>query len=426
MTPDRTIPPEIQPMPMLTMPEPEVTLLPSGATLYSYSGGDSPVTRISVALAGGLVDRPSPEAGALIAPLWIEGSRGMDAEAIADYIDYRGAWINADMGIRSMNLTVSALNNSVAEIIPVIGGIISAPAFEESRLQQMARRTAASLGVEQSTTAWNAGSALRSLVYGAGHPLQCEPDPSRLDSVTSGQLTDYYRSLLSPANLSVFLSGKLTDDTIVAVSRMLEEIPSTGPRRTVDVPAFNPSAERRTHISMPQSQQSAVRMGLVLPGRENPDFVMLRLLVLALGGYFGSRLMLNVREDKGYTYGINAVTIGYPRQAYMSISAEADAAYVEPLITETIAEMERMKDESSYTADEIDRLRRISLSNLAAMIDTPFTIMDHHRSSILAGAPAGYFAQQQDAVLNLSAECLAALARKYFDTSRLYIATAGA
>ncbi|MDE6484098.1 MAG: insulinase family protein [Duncaniella sp.] len=426
MKPDRTVPPEIQPMPLLTMPEPEVTVLPSGATLYSYSGGDAPATRISISLAGGLVTQPSPETGALLAPLWIEGTRDMNAEAIADFIDYRGAWINADMGIRTMNLTINALNNNVDEIIPVAGDIISAPAFDESRLRRMAQRTAAALGVEHSTTAWNAGAALRSMVYGAGHPLQRETDPAHLDSVTSGQLVDYYRSLLTPANLSVFLSGKLSDATVAAVTEMLERIPSTGREKTVTVPEFNPVAGHRIHIPMPQSQQSAVRMGLLLPGRENPDFVMLRLLVLALGGYFGSRLMLNVREDKGYTYGINAVTIGYPHQAYMSVSAEADAAYVEPLITETIAEMERMKDESSYTADEIDRLRRISLSNLAAMIDTPFTIMDHHRSSILAGAPAGYFAQQQEAVLNLSAERLAALARKYFDTSRLYIATAGA
>lgn len=426
MIPDRSVPPEIQPMPLLTMPEPEVTVMPSGATLYSYSGGDAPATRISIALAGGLLSQPSPETGALLAPLWIEGTGDMDAEAIADFIDYRGAWINSDMAIRTMNLTVNALNHNFNELLPILGGIICAPVFPESRLRPMTRRTASALGVERSTTAWNASSALRTMVYGADHPLQREADPARLDSLTSGQLSDYYNSLLNPANINVFLSGRLTDTAVNAVADMLSAIPSTGRKISVSVPEFKPSTDMRVHISMPQSQQSAIRMGLLLPGRDNPDFVALRLLVLALGGYFGSRLMLNVREDKGYTYGINAVTIGYPHQAYMSISAEADAAYVQPLISETIAEMELMKDESSYSTDEIDRLRRLSLSNLAAMLDTPFSIMDHHRSSILAGAPADYFAQQQNAILNLSPERLASLARKYFDTSRLYIATAGA
>ncbi|MDE5785227.1 MAG: insulinase family protein, partial [Duncaniella sp.] len=373
MTPDRTVPPAVRPMPLLSMPEPEITELPSGATLYAYNGGDAPATRISIALAGGLVAQPSPETGALLAPLWIEGTRNMDAEAIADFIDYRGAWISSDMAIRTMNLTVNALNHNFDEIVPVISHIVGNPVFPEPRLRQMARRTASALGVERSTTSWNASSALRTMIYGAAHPLQREADPRLLDNITSENLSEYYNSLLTPANINVFLSGRLTDTTVNAVKEMLENIPSTGKKMTVSVPEFTPGIARRTHIPMPQSQQSTVRMGLLLPGRDNPDFVTLRLLVLALGGYFGSRLMLNVREDKGYTYGINAVTIGYPHQAYMSISAEADAAYVEPLISETVAEMERMKDESSYTADEIDRLRRLSLSNLAAMLDTPFT-----------------------------------------------------
>ncbi len=426
MTLDRSVAPEIQPMPLLHIPQPEVTVLPSGATIYSYNGGDAPATRLSVALSGGLVSLPSAETGALIAPLWIEGTRSMDAESIADFIDYRGAWLNAEMGIRNMSLHVNALSNNFDEIIPVATQVLAAPSFPEERLAPMAQRTASSLGVEQSTTAWQAAAALRSMIYGPGHPLQCEPDPSRLTEVTSAQLIEYYRSLLNPANIKVFLSGRLSDRTMDAVTVMLSSIPAAGELHDFAVPAFNPTAERRARVSMPQSQQSAVRMGLILPGRDNTDFVALRLLVYALGGYFGSRLMMNVREDKGYTYGINAVTIGYPHQSYMSISAETDAAYVEPLITETIAEMERMKDESSYTPDEIDRLRRLSLSSLAAMLDTPFSIMDHHRASILSGAPADYFAQQQDAILALSPASLATLARKYFDTSRLYIATAGA
>lgn len=425
MTPDRITPPEIQPMPMLHMPPAIVTETPSGATVYRYSGGDAPATRISISIEGGLAGIATPEIGALLAPLWIEGTRDMDAETIADFIDYRGAWINTDMGIRTMNLTVNALNHNFDEILPVLSGIVSTPTFPDDRLRQVALRTAAAVGVERSTTAWNASAALRAMVYGDGHPLRRETDADLLCDVTSQQLHDVYFSHLHPANIKAFISGRLTDATLGEVTAMLNSIPATGTPEKVTVPEFRPSASRRTHITMPNAQQSAVRMGLLLPGRENPDFVAIRLLVLALGGYFGSRLMLNVREDKGYTYGINAVTIGYPHQAYMSISAEADAAYVEPLIAETISEMERMKDESSYTADEIDRLRRLSLSGLAAMLDTPFTIMDHHRSSVLAGAPSDYFARQQEAIYNLSAESLAELARRYFDTSALFIATAG-
>lgn len=423
---DRSVAPTAREMGHLTIPPLNTIVTPSGARIHTVSGGEADVTRITATLRGGLSEVPSPEIPPLIAPLWIEGTASHAAAEIADFFDYRGAWIKAECGIHRLSMTVSALNSNVDEIIPLMGEIMASPAFGSDELARLSRRTAGRLQVDRAKVSWHAADNLRRLTYGATHPIALTPSPDKLTDVTSVDLRRWYDSVLTPANMEFFISGKVKESTIHAISRIIESSPRPGRQISIDDIPFNPSATcSRIHKEMPESQQSAVRIGLLLPGRRHPDFISLRLLVTALGGYFGSRLMLNIREDKGYTYGINAITLGYVTDSLMSISSETDASTVEPLIAETIAEIERMKDPSSYTAEEMERLRSFALSNLAAMLDTPLTVMDHYQSSITAGAPDGYFDMQQQAIRAMTPESLASLARRYFDTSRLYISTAG-
>lgn len=423
---DRSRAPQIHEMGALTLPPLVTILTPSGAKIHIVSGGEAEVTQISVTLRGGIAEVPSAELPPLIAPMWIEGTRSMSAGEIADFFDYRGAWIKSDMGIHRLSLTVNALNSNVGEILPVMQTLITEPAFAQDELAQVVRTTASRLRVEQSKVSWVAADNLRRMVYGPENPLSQSPSPDLLDDVTSRTLIDYYSSVLNPANLEFFISGKVMDDIVAGIQKLCDAVPHTG--RYVDFGScrFAPSgSSRRVHAERPDSRQSAVRMGLVLPGRSDNDFVALRLLVVALGGYFGSRLMMNIREDKGLTYGINAVTLGYADDSLMSISSETDAANVDALISETVAEIERMKDPASYSDSELDRLRSLALTNLAAKVDTPLAVMDHYQSSMLAGAPDNYFTLQEHAVRTMTAESLASLAEKYFDTSKLYVSTAG-
>lgn len=423
---DRSLAPEVHEMGQLTLPPLETVVTPVGTRIHIVSGGEAEVTQISATLRGGIAEVPSAELPPLIAPMWIEGTHTMSSSEIADFFDYRGAWIKSDMGIHRLSLTVNALNSNVGEILSVIDRIINEPAFSQDELDQVVRTTANRLRVEQSKVSWIAADNLRRLVYGPENPLSQSPSPDLLEGVRSRSLLDYYSSVLNPENIEFFVSGKVSDKIVTDLENLCKTIPATGEFVDFSSCRFDSSDTcRRIHAEKPDSRQTAVRMGLVLPGRSDNDFVSLRLLVIALGGYFGSRLMMNIREDKGLTYGINAVTLGYADNALMSISSETDASNVESLISETIAEINRMKDPASYSDDEMERLRSLALTNLAAKVDTPLAVMDHYQSSMLAGAPDNYFELQEQAVRSMTPESLASLAVKYFDTSKLYISTAG-
>lgn len=159
--------------------------------------------------------------------------------------------------------------------------------------------------------------------------------------------------------------------------------------------------------------------------RNHPDYIVLRLLVMALGGYFGSRLMSNIREDKGYTYGINSYLLGYPEGGLIGISSSTDNSTADALIEETIGEIKRLS-KGDFTEDEIARLKQHAMSTLASSLDSSFDIMEYYINGLVAFIPSNYFEEQVKAVKSLTPELLTRVAREHLSLDRLNIAVAGA
>ena len=135
--------------------------------------------------------------------------------------------------------------------------------------------------------------------------------------------------------------------------------------------------------------------------------------------------MLNIREDKGLTYGISASLFGYTDRSFITVSTQTDGSTKDEVIRLICDEIEKMKDESSYNDDEIRRLSKFILSNLATTLDTPFSRMDYTQTHIYADTPEDYFEQQESLARRLTPEILAGMARRYFDLSKMTVVTAG-
>ena len=135
--------------------------------------------------------------------------------------------------------------------------------------------------------------------------------------------------------------------------------------------------------------------------------------------------MSNIREDKGYTYGINSYLLGYPEGGIIGISSSTDNSTVDPLIEETIREIKRLST-GDFKDEEMKRLKQHAMSSLASSLDSPFDIMDYYINRLVAFIPPKYFERQVAAVKSLTAEELARVAREHFSLDRLNIAVAGA
>lgn len=423
---NRTIAPLIHNFGTLTLPHVNKTVLPNGITIHFMSGGDIEVNRLTIALPGGEAESPDAGIASLATSMLLEGTSTHSGEQIANILEYNGAWINTSVTTHHSLITLFSLNDRLPSIIDLLVELVADSVFPEEAFAMILKRRISKVEIDREKVTYHSGAAIRKMIYGENHPLARTETPESLMKITTETAADFHRSRLDPKNVHIFFAGKLSDDLIELVVSAFSKVTSNRnyPLSPLSFPE-SPNAKEEV-IVRPNSLQSSVIMAMPSIGREHPDFVPLRAAVTAFGGYFGSRLMLNIREDKGLTYGISASLIGYKAKSFIYISTQTDCSKVPIVIDEVYNEVERLKDPDTYTPDEISRLSQFQLSNLASVLDTPFSVMDQYQTGITAGTSPDYFDKQQQLAHNLTPELLAEIATKYFDANLMCTAIAGA
>lgn len=423
---NRKIAPEVKDFRELALPSATQTRLPNGITLHIINGGDNDVCRITIAIPGGEYESPQTMLGSIAMTSLQEGTKHHTGEQIANLFEYNGAWIGCSVSTHYSIVSLYSLNNRLADVLPQVVEMIFEPSFHPDAVSAILKRQAAKIEVDRGKVSFLAGETMRRMMYGDDSPMAAIKTAEKLLEITPEHLTSYHASRLDTTKMHVFIAGKLSSQIENLISSTFADV-TTSAEFDIKQIVFPDSYDSRTEIVERQgSLQNAICMMIPSIGRTHSDYVPLRAAVTAFGGYFGSRLMMNIREDKGLTYGISSSLLGYEKNSFIIVNTQTDCSKVSQVIDETNKEIERLKDPSSYSDDEINRLRRFQMSNLAAVLDTPFTIMDLHQTGIIAGTPPDYYNQQQRTAQKLSAEMLADMARKYFDTSYLCTAIAGA
>jgi len=209
------------------------------------------------------------------------------------------------------------------------------------------------------------------------------------------------------------------------VLKFLESLPTDCGAVTCRLRPFAPDyAGSEVVVDHPGALQSAVVMSIPAIDRSHPDYCALRLATMALGGYFGSRLMTNLREDKGLTYGVTAGLYGYREGSAVMVSTQCDNRSVKSVVDETVNEIKKLAD-NPPEGEELNRLIQTASTGLASILDSPFNVINHIAAERLTGTPVDYFDRQQTAVASLSAETIGNCARRYLDPDKMLIAVVG-
>lgn len=331
-SPNRKEPLAVKPFGKMTVPPENLSLLPNGITLHSFSGGDQPICKLSIAFQGGIREIGSEATANMVLSQIFEGAGNKTASQIADILDYNGARIGVRSQVHHSVLDVWMLNERVPQILDLLKECISSPAYPQNELDTAKLRATAAFLSSREDVATLAGEALTKLIYGEGHPLARPMSEEAIALVDRAGLQAAHRRLLVPENTDVFLSGMIDGEVERAVYDFLCELPSLGPSfKPVFEPIRPEEPGKKVYVGMEGALQDAIMAGLPAPGRDSEDYSSLRFTIMALGGYFGSRLMTNIREDKGLTYGISASLLGNHEGSYMTIGAQCDGAYTEQI-----------------------------------------------------------------------------------------------
>lgn len=411
---NRNLQPDICEPEQIAVQQPELYTLPNGIPLYILDACDCEVTRIDVLMEGGRWHQKQPLQALFTNRMLREGTRRYTAAQIAEKLDYYGAWLDLASASEHTYVTLYSLNKYLPNTLDLLESIIKEPVFPADELKVIINNNIQQFLVNSSKVEFLAHRGLVKAVYGSAHPVGYVVQEDDYRKITSETLQQFYDNFYHSGSCSIYLSGRITPDCI----RRVESVFGTGTFgshwKKVEKIHYLPvlTTERRVFIELPDALQSAVRIGGLSLDRCHPDYLKMRVVITLLGGYFGSRLMSNIREEKGYTYGIAASLMTYPDHGMLAISAETTNEYVDPLINEVYHEIDRLQNEL-VSDEELKMLKNYMLGDMCRSYESAFSLADAWISLQVSGLSSSYFAEALNAVKNITPDEIRELSQKY-------------
>ncbi len=421
---DRKIAPETRPFGFRKLPAETVEILPNGITFHRYSGGDQPVCNLLVSFSGGVQETPTEYEAQMAMSMLQEGTANYSGAEIAEILDFNGARFIRSTSAHRSGVNITMLNSGADEVLPLLADMLIAPSFPSDAVEAAKNVATSQLQINSSKVSFLADKECARMIWGDSHPTSKVATEEKIRTISRDTLSAWHSRMASGRTCHVFLSGLLDDRLVDKVRDFLLSLNLAGEGVEPLIIPMSPAAAGVNFVEKEGARQNAVAAAIPAIPRSHPDYIPLRLAIVALGGYFGSRLMANIREEKGYTYGISSYLAGSLEGSFTGIAAQCDMAYTEPVITEIRKELRDLVL-NPPSGEELRRLKLFCSTSLIETLDSPISIMGYYATSLFAGIPDGYFEAQQHAIEALTPDTIAEMAEKYLHPDDLRIAVAG-
>lgn len=423
---NRTIQPSVCELAQIDILRPVRVVMPNGISLDVINSGEQEVIRLDLVFAGGRWHQSQKLQALFTNRLLREGTQTYSSATIANRLDYYGAWLELSTSVEHAYITLYSLNKYFKETLEVLESIIKEPIFPEKELSTVIDSNIQQFQINSTKVDYLAHRSLLNASFGEQHPCGqtlFEEDYRRINSTL---LREFYTNHYHSGNCHIFLSGKVTDEIIQNVQSTFGTELFGNTTHPLIKPEYTliTTPEKRIFTERAEAMQSAVRMGNLTITRDHPDYLKLRVLVTLFGGYFGSRLMSNIREDKGYTYGISAGILFYPNNGLLVISTEAANEYVEPLMCEVYHEIEKLQNEF-VGAEELSMVKNYMLGEMCRNYESPFSLSDAWIFILTSGLDDEYFSRSLQAVKEVTSQEICDLAHHYLCKEKLKEVIAG-
>ncbi|MBS1527460.1 MAG: insulinase family protein [Bacteroidetes bacterium] len=419
MTLNRTIPPDFRSVENVSLIRPEHIKLGNGCDIFFFNSGDQELVRIEWIFQNLRFDHEKPLLNVAVNTMLTEGTSARSASQIADQVDFYGGFLQVDYGYDHSQAVLFTLNKHLEKTLPVMKDIITDSIFPGRELETFIRNQQQKLQVSLKKNDVVARRTFNKAIYGNTlYGLGAEFDDYK--TLHRDDMLAHFRQMYQPSNCTIVIAGKVDDKTIALIKDSFGEgwVNSSGKPDTAQ-PDLQPSREHFYFVEKPDALQSAIRMGLPMITRIHPDFPALQVLNTVLGGYFGSRLMTNIREDKGYTYGIGSGLSSLKQGGAMFIASEVGADVCRDAVAEIEKEIGILKAEL-IPDDELDLVRNYMMGSLLGSLENVFSHADKFKNIYFSGLDYDYYDRYTEVVKTVTAEKLLQLANKYFDLDKFY------
>lgn len=422
---NRTIPPIVNPIEHIDMVKAEKHTLSNGIPVHFVNAGTQDVVKIDFIFEAGTWFQPANLVASLCNSMLEEGSEKYKAAEIAETFDFYGAYIQLAADQNQGIVSIISLGKHLDAILEVTEDLIKHSVFPDYELEVLIAKNKQKFLLENEKVRTLCQKKFTQVLFGNSHPYAINNKLEDFDRITRDQLFGFYRSFYHSGNCQIIAAGKIEDSVFELLNKRFG-----GPdwvQKSSVVPEYtaSPDAEKYHHVEKANGLQSAIRVGKFWVPKEHPDFHALSILATILGGYFGSRLMTNIREEKGYTYGIGSFTITLKKASYIVISTEVGNEYVQPALNEITAELTRLQNEP-VPEDELETVKSYLLGEFLRDFDGPFALAGSFKAINDFDLDYSFYDDYLHVLRSITAEKLMELARKYLNPEDFYTVVAGA
>ena len=414
---DRTAAPPAQSISDIQIPLPQSATLGNGLPALLVPEKNFPVISFELILSGGKWYEQHPGTSYYAAKMITEGGAGLTAEEISLKFESVGSFLEIVPSTDWVLFKLHSLKKFFDRSLRLIFDLIREASFPEDRFERICLLREQNIRNQLSKNSQFANLKIGHQIFGREHPYGRQLMPEMATKVPLEQVKDFYKEHL-------FHEPKITlvgdfEDHLPLVDSLARQIPP-GLKSSVN---FTPEAgEKVFEMERAGSTQASIRIGAISIGKKHEEIHGYAIVHMLLGGYFGSRLMKNLREDKGLTYGIYSQLVHHAHASYWIIGSEVQKTNVKTAISEIEKEIARLQD-IEPSDEELAIAKNYARGKLLSSFDSGTSTASVHRPQFLAGVPLTYLSDYLKVLNDISASDIKRLAIKHLNPTHQVVIT---
>jgi len=410
MTKNRTIAPEVAPLREIEIVIPERIIGANGLPILVMSGVPNDVFHIQLEFGGGKMNQNKPLVSSFCADLLFSGTKDFNQLEIQEQLDLLGVFVNCDSGLNKTQINIYGLVNNAEKALDIVEHVLESASFPEKIFDQHRKSALQKHSINLEKNSYVAQREFLQALYPQSAPGKLA-ESEDFELIKAQDCKSFYNAFIKNRLEQVIVIGNMKSSTLSYLDTLFAK--RHGVLEPVeDIPIIhNP---KTLSVDKPDAVQSALRIGFVLFTPKHADYFEFDVLETILGGYFGSRLMQNLREDKGYTYGIGSGVTLFDQTGYFFISAEVGKGFKQEAMDAIQLEINRLRDEP-IGEEELQLARSYIQGQLLKSSDGPFAMMNQYLFASRFDLPHDHLSQFLQMLEKITPEKLQELAIKYLN-----------
>ena len=415
---NRSIPPEFKTVDKIEIIKASKITLDNNVNTYEINAGSQDLIKLELVFAAGSRFQEKPLLAYAVNSLLLEGTAEYTSEQIADLTDYYGAFLQTDVDKDFASVTLYSLNKHLAKVLPLLKSVVTEAVFPMQEIETFIQNEKQRFLVDEKKVSSIARKQFNEMLFGSSHPYGYNVKINDFDNLSRESILEFYNQFYHAGNCTIIAAGKISpveQNFITSYFGNNFQIKSSPNYLPKTIQSTN---ENKKLVFRDDAVQSAIRIGRPLFNKTHPDYFGMQVLNTVLGGYFGSRLMANIREDKGYTYGIGSGLLSMKEAGAFFISTEVGVEVCNDAINEIYLEISRLREEL-IPDEELQLVKNFMMGVFLKNVDGPFALADRLKSSLEYDFGYDFFDKYILTIKSITPVQLRELAIKYLNEDDL-------